>query len=214
MSTGLALYLVGFGKLFPSKSLSARDARPSRKSLPVVLVLVLGVLFGVGCQTVPSSQLDRSDLATRAQNAVQAFKNSDPSMQTEFFDTAVAYAVFPSVGKGAAGYGGAFGRGIVYENGLAVGYCSMTQATVGIQLGGQTYKEIIFFKDKAAFAEFKRNDLTFSAQASAVAAEAGVAATADYSNGVAVFILDSQGLMFEASVGGQKFEYVPNSEIE
>ncbi len=63
-------------------------------------------------------------------------------------------------------------------------------------------------------AEFKRNDLTFSAQASAVAAEAGVAATADYSNGVAVFILDSKGLMFEASVGGQKFEYVPNSEVE
>jgi len=177
-------------------------------------VLALCVLLGTGCQTVPSSQGDRSELADRAQSAIRAFKASDPSMQTEFFDTAVAYAVLPSVSKGAAGYGGAFGRGLVYENGTMVGYCSMTQGTVGIQLGGQVYKEIIFFKNKAAFAEFKRNDLAFSAQASAVAATADAAANADYSDGVAVFTLDSKGLMFEASVGGQKFEYVPASEIE
>lgn len=212
MHTAFVLSLVGVGKHFTSKSLPFRDTRPSRKSLSVVLALC--ALLGVGCQTVPSSQMDRSELTTKARNAVQAFKDSDPTMQTEFFDNAVAYAVFPSVGKGAAGYGGAFGRGIVYENGLAAGYCSMIQATVGLQLGGQTYKEIIFFKDKAAFAEFKRNDLTFSAQVSAVAAKSGAAAAADYSNGVAVFILDSKGLMFEASLGGQKFEYVPNSEVE
>lgn len=158
--------------------------------------------------------MDRSHLAEKAGATVQAFKNSDPSMQSEFFDTAVAYAVFPSIGKGAAAYGGAFGRGLVYEAGEKVGYCSVTQATVGFQLGGQVYKEIIFFKDRASFAEFKRNDLAFSAQASAVAAKADAAATADYSDGVAVFTLDSKGLMFEASIGGQKFEFVPVGEVE
>lgn len=158
--------------------------------------------------------MDRSQLAEKANAAVQAFKDSDPSMQSEFFDTAVAYAVFPSIGKGAAGYGGAFGRGMVYEAGEVVGYCSVTQGTIGLQLGGQVYKEIIFFRNKASFAEFKRNDLAFSAQASAVAAKADAAATADYHDGVAVFTLDSKGLMYEASIGGQEFEFVPKDEVE
>lgn len=188
--------------------------RPRTRQGINLAVLAVGFLLISACQTVPSSDLDRGQLAEKAQAAVQAFKKSDPSMQSEFFDTAVAYAVFPSVGKGAAGVGGAFGRGLVYEAGEMVGYCSVTQATVGLQLGGQVYKEIIFFKDKASFSEFKRNDLAFSAQASAVAARADAAANADYNDGVAVFTLDSKGLMYEASIGGQKFEFVPRDEVE
>lgn len=214
MKRGFASYLSLVMGRFPFPRLSSIGPFRSTSGRRSSVVLALCVLLATGCQTVPSSQGDRSELADRAQSAVRAFKASDPSMQTGFFDTAVAYAVLPSVRKGAAGYGGAFGRGIVFENGAMVGYCSMTQGTVGIQLGGQVYKEIIFFKDKAAFAEFKRNDLAFSAQASAVAATADAAANADYSDGVAVFTIDSKGLMFEASVGGQKFEYVPASEIE
>jgi len=214
MKPGSTSYFSGVLGSFPFPRLSRIGLRTSTLGKKGSTVLALCVLLGTGCQTVPSSQVDRSELADRAQSAIRAFKDSDPSMQTEFFDTAVAYAVLPSVGKGAAGYGGAFGRGLVYENGVMVGYCSMTQATVGIQLGGQVYKEIIFFKDRAALAEFKRNDLAFSAQASAVAAAADAATTADYNDGVAVFTLDSKGLMFEASLGGQKFEYVPASEIE
>ncbi|MDX1626502.1 MAG: YSC84-related protein, partial [Wenzhouxiangellaceae bacterium] len=127
-----------------------------------------------------------------------------------FFDRSAGWAVFPSVGKGGAGYGGAFGRGVLFSDGGALlGYCSLTQATIGFQLGGQVYKELIFFEDRAALAEFRAGDLAFSAQISAVAATAGAAKSADYRNGVAVFILDTKGLMYEASVGGQKFEFVP-----
>lgn len=201
------------GTVVPSL-MSAAPHRLVLRQGRVLGALALCFLFASGCQTVPSSQMDRSQLAEKADAAIQAFKKSDPSMQAEFFDTAIAYAVFPSVGKGAVGYGGAFGRGMVYEAGAAIGYCSMTQATIGLQLGGQVYKEIIFFRDKASFAEFKRNDLAFSAQVSAVAAKADAAATADYHDGVAVFTLDSKGLMYEASIGGQKFEFIPKDEVE
>lgn len=136
------------------------------------------------------------------------FKNRDPSMQV-FFDKAHGYAVFPTVGKGGMGIGGAYGRGEVYEKGKLVGYSSLTQLTIGFQLGGQAYSEIIFFKDKATLDHFKSGNFEFSAQASAVAVTAGASADAAYNNGVAIFTMAKGGLMYEASVGGQKFSFTP-----
>jgi lipid-binding SYLF domain-containing protein len=140
--------------------------------------------------------------------AIASFKNSDPSMQV-FFDKARGYAIFPTVGKGGMGIGGAYGKGEVYEKGKLIGYSSLTQLTLGFQLGGQAYSEIIFFKDKAALERFTSGNFEFSAQASAVAATAGASADAAYNNGVAIFTLAKGGLMYEASVGGQKFSYTP-----
>lgn len=140
--------------------------------------------------------------------AVAAFKNRDPGMQV-FFDKAHGYAIFPTVGKGGIGVGGAYGKGEVYEKGRLVGHSSLTQLTIGFQLGGQAYSEIIFFKDKATLEDFKSGNFEFSAQASAVAATAGASADADYSNGVAIFTMAKGGLMYEASVGGQKFSFTP-----
>ena len=144
----------------------------------------------------------------KAAEAIANFKNRDPSMQV-FFDKAYGYAIFPTVGKGGMGIGGAYGKGEVYEKGRLVGYTSLTQVTIGFQLGGQAYSEIIFFKDKATLDHFKSGNFAFSAQASAVAATAGASADADYSNGVAVFTMAKGGLMYEASVGGQKFSFTP-----
>lgn len=172
------------------------------------------ILAASGCATVPGNSLDREHLRERAAAAIERFKQADPSLTDSFFDSAAGWAVFPSVGKGGAGYGGAFGRGVVYAGGRPVGYCSLTQASIGFQLGGQVYKELIFFKEQADLAEFRAGDLAFSAQVSAVAATAGAARAADYRNGVAVFLLDSKGLMYEASVGGQKFEFVPFDQVE
>jgi lipid-binding SYLF domain-containing protein len=140
--------------------------------------------------------------------AIANFKNSDPSMQV-FFDKAQGYAVFPTVGKGGMGIGGAYGKGEVYEKGKKIGYSSLSQLTIGFQLGGQAYSEIIFFKDKATLNDFKSGNFEFSAQASAVAVTAGASADAGYNNGVAIFTLAKGGLMYEASVGGQKFSYTP-----
>lgn len=136
------------------------------------------------------------------------FKNHDPSMQV-FFDKAQGFAVFPTVGKGGMGIGGAYGKGEVYEKGTLIGYSSLTQLTIGFQLGGQAYSEIIFFKDKATLNDFKSGNFEFSAQASAIAVTAGASADAGYNNGVAIFTLAKGGLMYEASVGGQKFSFTP-----
>ena len=144
-----------------------------------------------------------------------------------FFGNCYGYALFPTIGKGGIGIGGAYGQGRVYEGGKHVGDTSMVQVTVGFQLGGQAYSQVVFFEDKRAFAEFTSGNFEFGAQASAVAITAGVAAGATtagssatasggknnavtagaYHKGMAVFTVAKGGLMYEASIGGQKFSY-------
>jgi lipid-binding SYLF domain-containing protein len=148
------------------------------------------------------------DLTTNVQNAIAVFKKSDTSL-TKFFDSAAGYVVFPSVAKGAIGIGGAYGDGQVFDKGNLIGEASLSQGTIGFQLGGQVYSEVIFFEDKANLEDFKKGEYAFSAQASAVVAAEGAAANAKYENGVAVFTIAKGGLMFEASVGGQKFKFKP-----
>lgn len=143
-----------------------------------------------------------------AHQAVAAFKAKDPKLEA-FFSKAYGYAVFPTVGKAAIGIGGAHGSGVVFQGGAAIGSASLTQITIGFQLGGQAYSEIVFFKDAKTLNEFKKSKLAFDAQLSAVAVTAGAAANVDYSNGVAVFTMTKGGLMYEASVGGQKFSFTP-----
>jgi lipid-binding SYLF domain-containing protein len=150
----------------------------------------------------------RAELGTEVQAAMAAAKETDPGLQT-FFDTSAGYAVFPTVGKGAVGVGGAYGRGQLFERGELVGYCSLTQASVGLALGGQSYTQLIFFEDQAALDRFKSGNYAFAAQASAVALRSGASANARYADGVAVFTMGEAGLMVEASIGGQKFSYEP-----
>jgi lipid-binding SYLF domain-containing protein len=180
--------------------------------LPRILALALAAgsiaLGTIGCDTAPKSASDKQVLSIRSGDALTEFKRADPSLQ-RMLDKAYGYAIFPSVGKGAVGVGGAYGRGEVYEGNTMVGYCDLSQGTIGFQLGGQEYMELIVFETKAAIDQFKSNTFEFSGQASAVAVRAGAAATAPYENGVAVFTATKGGLMFEASVGGQRFTYQP-----
>ncbi len=150
----------------------------------------------------------RHGLVRDAEAAVAAFQQADPSL-SRFFTSAVGYAVLPSVGKGAAGIGGAYGRGVLFEHGKPTGRTTLTQVTIGAQLGGQAYSEIVFFESEEALASFKNGRLAMAAQVSAVAAKAGASANARYARGVAVFTLAKGGLMAEASVGGQKFGFRP-----
>ena len=117
--------------------------------------------------------------------------------------------MFPTIAKGAIGVGGAGGDGVLFVGGQPVGKSSMGQATIGLQLGGQTYSEIIFFETPSSLGDFKNGNFALAAQASAVALSAGASADAKYEKGVAVFTATKGGLMYEASVGGQKFGYKP-----
>jgi len=160
-------------------------------------------------------------------DTIKVFKDAGES--GAFFQKAYGYAVFPTIGKGGVGIGGAYGKGQVYAGGNHVGDTSMTQVTIGVQLGGQAYSQIIFFEDKRAFDEFTSGNFEFGAEASAVAITAGASATAStggtsagasagrkdaktvgaYTKGMAVFTVAKGGLMYEASIGGQKFSYKP-----
>lgn len=182
------------------------------RTLTTVAVLFAAVL--TGCETAPDTGYERASLEQKAANTVERFKAVDAGMHGKFFSSSRGYAVFPTVGKGAIGVGGAYGKGVLYEKGVVVGYCDLSQGSIGFQLGGQAYSEIIFFEDALALQKFKNGTFEFAAQASAVAASADAAANADYDHGVAVFTLAGKGLMYEASIGGQNFDYVPKSAVK
>jgi lipid-binding SYLF domain-containing protein len=154
---------------------------------------------------------DDAAAVKKAEAAIAVFKKSDPSID-KFFEKSVGWAVFPSVAKGAIGIGGAGGSGVLFEKGKAVGRTSLAQVTIGFALGGQEFAEIIFFENELALSSFKSGNFALAAQVSAVAAASGAAATAKYSQGVAVFTVAIGGLMYEASVGGQKFGFEPFGE--
>ncbi|CAB5084043.1 conserved hypothetical protein, secreted [Olavius algarvensis associated proteobacterium Delta 3] len=169
-----------------------------------MMIAVLGILV----LAAPAIAGWDANLDKKAQKAIREFKKVDPGMKA-FFNKAYGYAVFPTVGKGAIGIGGAHGKGLVYRKGRVIGKTSLSQATIGFQLGGQAYREIIFFEDKRALDKFKKGNFAFSGQASAVAAASGASANVDYAGGVAVFTMAKGGLMFEASIGGQRFTFKP-----
>jgi lipid-binding SYLF domain-containing protein len=140
--------------------------------------------------------------------AIEGLVQDDPGVQ-RFFDDSYGYAVFPSVGKGGFVVGGAHGTGLVYEKGALIGQSELKQVNVGLQLGGQSYIQVVFFQAKEDLDRFKANNLEFSGQASAVAITAGASADIDYTKGVAVISKAKGGLMYEASLGGQSFDYKP-----
>ena len=127
----------------------------------------------------------------------------------QFFTNSAGYVIFPNVGKGGLIIGGASGNGVVYENGTIIGMANLKKISVGLQAGGQAITEVIFFETENDLNEFKEGDVEFSAEASAVALKSGIAVNAKYRDGVAVFALPKAGLMADASVGGQKFEFTP-----
>ncbi len=172
----------------------------------IALGAVVALLTLTACSTAPKSIEDKADLEREAVAAVDKANRTDPSLG-KILREVPGYAVFPSVGKGAVGVGGAYGKGVLFERGRAVGYCDLSQATIGFQLGGQSYTQIIAFENQEAVNTFKEGRLRFAAQATAVALTSGAGANAKFTDGVAVFTMDEAGLMYEASVGGQKFTY-------
>ena len=139
---------------------------------------------------------------------VEAIKEKDPGME-KFFSSAVGYAVFPGIGKGGLGVGGAAGKGTLFKGGTAVADTKMSQVTIGFQAGGQKYAEIVFFENAETYEDFVAGNYEFAAQVSAVALASGASADAAYKDGLLVVTMSIGGLMYEASLGGQKFKVTP-----
>ncbi len=137
-----------------------------------------------------------------------ALYRSEPALH-RYFEEAYGYAVFPTVGKAALFLGGAYGTGKVYEQGILIGSATISKASVGFQVGGEAYSEIIFFRNRRALERFERGHLAFHAEASAAAATVGAKVEAAWEGGVAVFTRSKGGLMASAAVGGQTFGFEP-----
>jgi lipid-binding SYLF domain-containing protein len=172
------------------------------KNTFVLFLLVVAAFFPGSV----SAQDNKERIMEDSRNAIEAFTKTDPGMKQWFTDS-YGYVIFPNVGKGGVIVGGAGGNGTVYEKGQTIGTANMVQATVGPQIGGKAYREVIFFENKEALDRFRENKFEFSSQISAVALKSGVSANAKYTEGVAVFTEDKGGLMAEVSVGGQKFTF-------
>ena len=168
----------------------------------LVYLFFAGLLF----QTAYSQDRKERKIISDAEDAKAAFISSDGLMEN-LFNNAYGYVIFPNVGKGGFGIGGAAGNGAAYQGGSLIGVAKMKQLTIGFQWGGQAYREVIFFENKEALDRFKENKIELSAQASAVAVTAGASANAKYRDGVMIFTQTKGGLMYEASVGGQKLEF-------
>ncbi len=175
----------------------------------VVLPVTVGWLLGASVLVCSAAEDPKEKkFKDDAQVAIESFKAADSSL-TNLFQSAAGYAVFPNVGKGGLVFGGAHGRGLVYEKGVLVGKASLSQFTFGAQIGGQEFSELIFFENKTAFERFKQSRFEMSAQAEATAAAEGVAQNAKYVDGVMIFTRPKSGLMAEASVGGQQLNFYP-----
>jgi lipid-binding SYLF domain-containing protein len=151
---------------------------------------------------------DVNSLQKEVRSTLKRLEQKDPGLK-RFLEDAYGYAVFPNVGKAALVIGGAYGKGLVFKKGEPIGHATIAQTTIGVQVGGDTFSQIIAFESKESLERFKQGKLAFAANASAVLVKAGAAATADYEKGVSVFAYATGGMLLEAAIGGQKFKFKP-----
>lgn len=180
--------------------------------------VALAAMMALGCKSEnttgeaagPNAASHRVAIEDQAQATLRQMTAQDPSLQS-VLDSSYAYAVIPEVGSAAAGIGAAGGQGVVYRNGQRIGTVKLNQLSIGPQAGGQTYSELIVFKDEDAFRRFQSGKLEFGSEASATLIKSGAAASARFENGVAVYILPKGGLAAGVSVNGQKLTFMPDN---
>jgi lipid-binding SYLF domain-containing protein len=156
--------------------------------------------------TAQAAPEDKAALVEEARARLQQMQTEDPALGA-LLQQGHGYAMFPNVGKAGLVVGGAHGRGVVYERGQPIGYSALTQASVGIQAGVQSFSELLVFETPAALERFKAGRFGLAADASAVVLKSGAATNANFVDGVAVVVHPISGVMVEAAIGGQEFTY-------
>ena len=173
------------------------------------LALIVPVLLlGMSTDASARRNKDRGEIAEMVVQVRKDWQAKDKTFN-KTLKKAYAYAIFPSVGKGGFIVGASHGAGEVYKKSKLIGHVKMTQTTVGAQVGGQTYAEVILFKNKTALDRFKANRFEGTAAATAIGGKKGAAAASKYKDGVAIMVLPIKGAMAEAAGGGQKFAFEP-----
>ncbi|MCF4100791.1 lipid-binding SYLF domain-containing protein [Gillisia sp. M10.2A] len=177
-----------------------------KPAIALMLVMFTTNLIAQTDDDANEDMQDRKELVSDAQKAKTKFIANKGNI-AELFTNAKGYVIFPNVGKGAYVVGGAAGNGVVYENGEVIGLAKLRQVDVGLQIGGQAFRQVIFFQTKSELERFKKGNFELSGNASAVVLEEGKAKSIEFRDGIAVVTMPKAGAMIEISVGGQKFEY-------
>ena len=175
-----------------------------------IALFVAGCAICAGCATAPSTRAERHSLRQNADATLGEMIARKPALR-DVTQGALAYAVFPSVGKGGMIVGGAYGRGVLYEGGSATGYVSLEQASLGAQLGGESFSELLVLRRTADVDALKAGDYTIGADVGVVILSAGAAAHATFDPNASVFVLSRGGLMVDISISGQQLKYQPFS---
>ena len=170
-------------------------------------ILAPVVLLAACAASAPASREEAIELDNACWDAIRRFRQAAPSLNDRFAEAA-GWAIFPRIDKGAVGIGGAFGRGMAYDRtGRILGFVSLSRASIGFQLGGQSYAELVIFKTRPALRRLTAGDFRLSAETSAVIVKDGVSPRATYTDGIMVVTMDERGIMYEAAVGGQKLDF-------
>jgi lipid-binding SYLF domain-containing protein len=178
--------------------------------------LVFGTLLA--CVAAPACGAKQKGAATASApervsgitDTIELFKQKDSTLGP-LFSSSAGYVVLPDVGEGALVLGGAHGAGEAFERGRYVGRVTVSEVSIGAQVGGQSYSQVVFFETPVAFKRLKDNEFKFAAEVSAIGVDHGVAKNAKFKDGVATFVIPKQGLMASAAVGGQKLSFEPAS---
>lgn len=168
-------------------------------------IALLAALFA-GCATAPSTRAEKQSLQTSARATLDEMIARNPAIQ-DTLHNAPAYAVFPSIGKGGVLVGGAFGQGILYENGVPTGFVSVQQASIGAQLGGQTFAELLVLRTPEQVADVRAGRFTAGAHLGVVVLTAGASTGTNFNPNASVFVMPRGGLMVDVSVNGQRIKY-------
>jgi lipid-binding SYLF domain-containing protein len=189
----------------PARHPAPRGSTEEDTTVKPTTIAMLPLLAALSaCATSPTTEADRRDLKSDAAEALKELKAQDPGLG-RFLDGAHGYVVFPRIGKGGYIFGGGYGRGIVYRHGASIGYADITEATFGLQIGGQAFMQVLVLESARDLERFTAGSFSVTANVSAVILKTGAAATTQYTDGVAVFVKPIGGAMVEASVGGQQF---------
>ncbi len=164
-------------------------------------------LFAVGCATAPKTASGQSQLIRDADRTVEQMVARDPGLRP-LLDQAAGYVVFPEIKQGGFVVGGGAGRGVVFEHGRQTGFAQLSQASVGAQVGGQKYSELVIARDRFALDQMKAGSFDLGAQAAAVAVRSGAASSTRFSaDGIAVFVQPQKGAMLNVSLTGQRIKF-------
>ena len=193
------------------RSASAVHGETRRRYFPMTSVIkatAFVLMFLIGCATAPKTADDQRALEARALGTLNSMIAKDPDLR-DIVDRSAGYVVFPSVGKGGAIVGGAFGRGVLYENGQPTGFVKLEQAGIGAMLGGQTFAELLVLTSPRDVQAIRAGNYQLSANVDAIILTTGAAANANFDSGVAAFVMPLGGLMVDVSVNGQRFQFEP-----